>query len=56
MHDFISETLSLSLFHCFLKMQKTLVTFGLTLILQVRILDIPELPRNAKGYLISQNF
>ena len=37
------------------KMQKTLVTFSLTLILKVRILDIPNLLRNAKGYLISQN-
>ena len=36
--------------------QKTLVNFSLTLIFKVRILDIPKLSRNAKGYLISQNF
>ena len=39
-----------------IEMQKTLVTFSLTLILKVRILDISELSRNVKGYLISQNF
>ena len=38
------------------KMQKTLVTFSLTLILKVRILDIPKLSRNAKEYLALQNF
>ena len=38
------------------KMQKTLVTFSLTLILKVRILDIPKLSRNAKRDLLSQNF
>ena len=38
------------------KMQKTLVTFSLTVILKVRILDIPKLSRNTKGYLMSQNF
>ena len=38
------------------KMQKTVVTFSLILIFKVRILDIPKLSRNAKGYLISQNF
>ena len=37
------------------KVQKTLVTFSLTLILKVRILAIPKLSRNAKGQLISQN-
>ena len=36
--------------------QKTLVNFSLTLIFNVRILDIPKLSRNAKGYLIPQNF
>ena len=41
MHDFTS---------------KTLFTFSLALILKVRILDIPKLSRNTKGYLISQNF
>ena len=35
------------------KMQKTLVTFSLTLILKVRILDIPKLSRKVKAYLIS---
>ena len=35
------------------KMWKTLVTFGY---FKVRIPDIPKLSRNAKGYLISQNF
>ena len=38
------------------EMQKTLVTFSRTLILKVRMLDIPELSRNARGYLISQNY
>ena len=38
------------------KMQKNLVTFSLTLILKLRIPDITKLLRNAKGYLISQNF
>ena len=38
------------------KMQKALVTFSFTLIIKVRILDIPKLSRNEKGYLISQNF
>ena len=38
------------------KMQKTLATFSLTLILKVRILDILNFLRNAKGYLILQNF
>ena len=37
-------------------MQKTLVSFSLTLIFKVKILDIPKLFGNAKGYLISQNF
>ena len=37
-------------------MQKTLVIFSLTLILKVRIPDIPKLSRKAKGYLISKNF
>ena len=37
-------------------MQKTLVTFSLTLKLKVRILDISKLSRNAKRYLIKQNF
>ena len=37
-------------------MQKTLVTFSLSLMLKVRIPDIPKLSRNAKGYLTSQNF
>ena len=36
------------------KMQKILVTFSLTLILKVRIPDIPKLVRNVKGYFISQ--
>ena len=44
MHNFISKTL---------KMQKTLVTFSLTLILKVRILDIPKLFRYVKAYLIT---
>ena len=38
-HDFISKTLSLNLFHCYLKCRR-LVTFSLTLILKVRVLDI----------------
>ena len=38
------------------KMQKTQVTFSLTLIIKVRILDISKLLRNVEGYLISQNF
>ena len=38
------------------KMQKTLVTIRLILILKVLISDIPKLLRNAKGYLISQKF
>ena len=38
------------------KIGKTLVTFSLILILKVRILDILKLSRNAKGYLILQNF
>ena len=38
------------------KMQKTLVNLSLTLMLKVSILDIPNFLRNAKGYLISQNF
>ena len=37
-------------------MQKTLVTFSLTLILNVRVSDIPKPLRNTKRYLISQNF
>ena len=37
-------------------MQNTLVSFSLTLIFKVKILDIPKLSGNAKGYLISQNF
>ena len=36
------------------KMQKTLVTFSLTLILKVRIPDIPKLLRNAKGYILDK--
>ena len=35
---------------------KTEVTFSLTSILKTRILIIPKLLRNLKGYLISQNF
>ena len=35
---------------------KTLVTFNLTLNLNVRIPDIQKLSRDPKGYLISQNF
>ena len=39
------------------KLQKTQVTFSLTLILnKVSILDIPKLSRKVKGYLISQSF
>ena len=38
------------------KMQKAQVTFSLTLIIKVRILDISKLLRNVEGYLISQNF
>ena len=38
------------------KMQKNIVTFTLTLILKVSILDILKFSRNTKGYLISQNF
>ena len=33
------------------KMQKTHVIFSLTLILKVRIPDIPKLSRNAKRYI-----
>ena len=33
------------------KMQKTRVIFSLTLILKVRIPDIPKLSRNAKRYI-----
>ena len=33
------------------KMQKTQVIFSLTLILKVRIPDIPKLSRNAKRYI-----
>ena len=36
------------------EMQKTLVTFSLTLLFKVRIPDIPKLSRNAKGYLVLQ--
>ena len=36
------------------KMQKTLVTFTLTLILKVSILDILKSSRKAKRYLISK--
>ena len=36
------------------KMQKTLVTFSLTLMLKVRIPDIPKLLRNAKGYILDK--
>ena len=36
------------------QMQKTQVTFSITLILKERITDIPKLSRNAIGYLISQ--
>ena len=32
---------------------KTLITFSLTVILKVRILEIPKLSRHGKGYLIS---
>ena len=35
------------------KMQQTLVNFSLSLMLEVGILDIPKLLRNAKGYLTS---
>ena len=38
------------------KMQKTLVTFSLILILKVRILGIPKLSRNVKGYLYHKTF
>ena len=38
------------------KMQKTLITFSLTLILKLRIPDIPKLLRNAKGYLYHKTF
>ena len=38
------------------KMQKTLVTFSIILILKVRTLNIPKLLINVKGYLILQNF
>ena len=51
MHDFISKTLSLNLLP--FKIQKARVPFSLTLILKVRILDIPKLSRKVKGYLIS---
>ena len=34
------------------KMQKTIVTFSLTLKLKVRILDILKVSRNAEGCLI----
>ena len=36
-------------------MQKTLCMYSITLILNVRIFDIPKLSTNAKGYLISQD-
>ena len=48
MHHFISKTLSLKTLSLLFKMQKTLVTFSLILLLQVRIIDIPKLSRNAK--------
>ena len=38
------------------KIQKTVVNFSLIVIFKVRILDIPKLSRNAKGYFISQDF
>ena len=47
MHDFIGETLLLNVCHCYLKCTR-LVTFSLTLILKVRILDITKLLRNAE--------
>ena len=37
-------------------MHNTLVNLSLRLILKVRVHDMPERSRNAKGYLISQNF
>ena len=46
MHNFLSKTLLLNLCHCYLKCKKTLVTFSLTLIRKVRILDITKLLRN----------
>ena len=39
-----------------IKMQKIPVTFSLKLVFKVIIIDIPKLSRNAKGYLVSQNF
>ena len=45
MHNFINKTLSLNLRHCYLKCRRLLVTFSLTLIFKVRILDIPKLSR-----------
>ena len=56
MHDFISKTLSLNLCHCYLKYRRLQQFFCLTLILKVRILDIPKPSRNGTGYLILQNF
>ena len=38
------------------KMLKTLITFSLTVILKVRILDIPTVSRDTKGHLVSQTF
>ena len=55
MLNVISKTLTYSMTLLF-KMQNTQVTFSLTLILKVRILDIPKPSRNAKGQFILQNF
>ena len=38
------------------KIQKSVVTFSLKSILNVRVPDIPKLLKNVKGYLILQNF
>ena len=56
MHDFIIKTLSRKIQKNLFKIQKTQVTFSLTLILKVMILDIPKLSKNVKRCLISQNF